>query len=193
MKISAGSLKQKSIFFNESRTSRPTKLRVRQAIFNILQHRFFSNFNTLSILDCFSGSGAFGFEAVSLGAPQVFCIEKDFKTAEFIKKNAKLLGIASKMHIYNTDILKFKTSASFNIVFLDPPYFQNLVIPTIKHLIEEKLLSSQVIIIIECHKKEFINISEILQRNDCILEISRTYGKIAIGFYIRTSWQKLKK
>ena len=73
MRIVAGKFRGARIEAPKGLTTRPTSDRVRQALFNVLEHgapRF--DFEGARVLDLFAGSGALGLEALSRGAR--FCL-----------------------------------------------------------------------------------------------------------------------
>ena len=89
MIITAGSLKFKKIESNANNSLRPTSNKVRQAVFNILNHKLGmeNSISTACILDAFAGTGIIGFEAISRGAVQATFIEKDIKNFKTILQN----------------------------------------------------------------------------------------------------------
>ena len=65
MRILSGKLKGSKLLTNELKIkssknfiTRPTSVRVKETLFNIIQHAFNIDFHQISFLDCFSGSGA---------------------------------------------------------------------------------------------------------------------------------------
>ena len=117
MRIIAGKLRRKKIEY-EKAGLRPTKGRVREALFNILQ----PDIEGASFLDLCCGSGSIGLEALSRGAKHVFFVDTD---TAMIKKNSVDLSDALKEHIHIVsrsyemalDLIKEQ-----NIVFFDPPW-----------------------------------------------------------------------
>ena len=107
---------------------RPTTDRVRETLFNWLGQ----NLDGLRCLDVFAGAGALGFEAVSRGASGVTLIERD-KTA-FANLRSNLVDLQSfpidasidLVHGDGVAFLKRQANASWDLVFLDPP-FEDLV------------------------------------------------------------------
>jgi 16S rRNA (guanine(966)-N(2))-methyltransferase RsmD len=103
---------------------RPTTDRVRETLFNWLGQ----NLDGLRCLDVFAGAGALGFEAVSRGASTVTLIERD-KTA-FANLRANLSDLQSFPVDASIDLvqgdgvgfLKRQANASWNLIFLDPPF-----------------------------------------------------------------------
>lgn len=71
MRITAGKFKGRGLAAPRDRSVRPTSDKVRQAIFNILEHRDFGfPFAIMGarVADLFAGTGAMGIEALSRGA-----------------------------------------------------------------------------------------------------------------------------
>jgi 16S rRNA (guanine966-N2)-methyltransferase len=103
---------------------RPTTDRVRETLFNWLGQ----NLDGLRCLDTFAGAGALGFEAASRGASTVTLIERD-KTA-FANLRANLSDLQSfpvdasidLVHGDGIGFLKRQVNASWDLVFLDPPF-----------------------------------------------------------------------
>jgi 16S rRNA (guanine(966)-N(2))-methyltransferase RsmD len=109
---------------------RPTTDRVRETLFNWLGQRL----DGLRCLDIFAGAGALGFEAASRGASAVTLIERD-KTA-FANLRANLSDLQSSpveasidlVHGDGVGFLKRQANASWNLVFLDPPFDDHLAL-----------------------------------------------------------------
>ena len=104
---------------------RPTQNKVRKAIFDIL-----GDVEGLSFLELFAGSGAVGFEAISRGAREIIFVEKEKRCQEEIKKNLSVLKFLNSQ-VLELDALEAIKRLShqgrkFDIVFLDPPYYQGL-------------------------------------------------------------------
>jgi 16S rRNA (guanine(966)-N(2))-methyltransferase RsmD len=185
MKITSGALKKRNIVFSTSLSIRPTKTRVRQAIFNILKHRFFQDFGELYVLDCFAGTGALGFEALSLGTKHVTFIEENYSVASTIKKSASDLNVLDRVDIHSKNVLNFVYDSKhlFDVVFLDPPYFENLVCPAIAHLKQIKIIHDKSIFCVECSKKEVDMINQSLLCMNLNLLLQRQYGDVVVCFY----------
>lgn len=101
--------------------ARPTTDFARVGLFNILANRF--DFDEITVLDLFSGTGSIGFEFASRGAVAVHLIEKDMKHISGIKRIIKDIGFdnVKPVHIDVKAYLKTCT-ARYDIVFADPPY-----------------------------------------------------------------------
>ena len=110
IKIIAGKHKNKSIYTPNNSNTRPTSSRLKETIFNILEHSDYINYNLeyINVLDLFFGSGAFGLECLSRGARKVFFVEKHIPTLEILKKNIKILNCENKCQIIENDVTKLK-------------------------------------------------------------------------------------
>ena len=86
MKIMAGRFGGRKIKTSKNLPYRPIKSLVRKSLFDHL-----TPFEYNSVLDLFSGSGIFGFEAGSRGADSIVFVEKDRDTLRYLKQNSDLL------------------------------------------------------------------------------------------------------
>ena len=88
MQIISGKFKKQKFFQPKENKTRPTTSRVRESVFNVLEHTVLENgFENLSCLDTFAGSGALGLEALSRGAKNCFFIEKDRSVFQILCQN----------------------------------------------------------------------------------------------------------
>ena len=125
---------------------RPTPDRVRETLFNWLAPVIAG----ARCLDLFAGSGVLGFEALSRGASYAMLIDN---AADVIKtlQEQKIKLNAQQADIYQAKIPEQLPSAkqSFDIVFLDPPYQLNLVMPCCHYLEEHEFLADNAYIYLE--------------------------------------------
>ena len=133
MNILAGKFGGRNIKTSQKLPYRPTKSRVRKSIFDTL-----SPFNYETVLDLFSGSGIFGFEAASRGAKSITFVESHYRTFSLIKKNAELLS-GPQYNFYQKDVFTFLDGKrSYDMIFADPPYskydIKSLSETILKHL-----------------------------------------------------------
>ncbi len=103
---------------------RPTSDRVRESLFNVLEHGDFPDLDGARVLDLFAGTGALGFEALSRGADHVTFVEKGRVGQGIIRGNMKQLGCADRCALLTKDATKLGANAGdpYDICFLDPPY-----------------------------------------------------------------------
>jgi 16S rRNA (guanine966-N2)-methyltransferase len=104
---------------------RPTKDRVREAMFSALDAR--GAIVDALVLDLYSGSGALAIESLSRGADRALLVEKDKAALEAIAHNIEHLGIKSQTRVSRAGVTAFLEAppppeAPFDLVFADPPY-----------------------------------------------------------------------
>ena len=131
MNITAGKYKGQKIIAPDENITRPTLSKVRMSVFNTLQAMI--DFEGASFLDMFSGSGIMGLEALSRGFSKVVMIEKNRKVYNVIKSNIKKYEKDNDIRLILGDSLKnneiflcTQNDNSFDIVYIDPPYFSGI-------------------------------------------------------------------
>lgn len=158
-RIIAGDLRGRIIHFHDAEGLRPTTDRVRETLFNWLQPYLAGR----ACLDAFAGSGALGFEALSRGARHVTMIDSQQQAVADCRQNASaLLGEhtqeahtqESHIEIVHADVISWMqqqagTSASFDLVFLDPPYHTGLLEKSVSSLHGSGCLAEDAIIYVE--------------------------------------------
>ena len=110
---------------------RPTPDRVRETVFNWINHQMPGDWDTASVLDLFAGSGALGFEAASRGAASVTMIDNHSPAVRQLEANRDKLK-AGNVTILRADALSLARDMAtrgqrFDVIFLDPPYQQDLL------------------------------------------------------------------
>ncbi|OBX12071.1 16S rRNA methyltransferase [Gallibacterium salpingitidis] len=130
---------------------RPTSDRVRETLFNWLMNDIVA----ANCLDCFAGSGALGFEALSRQAAKVVMLEKSPVVAKQLKQNLQQLKTQNG-EIICIDTLTYlaqhQPEQPFNIVFLDPPFHQDLLNTTLTLLETHHWLADDALIYLESEK-----------------------------------------
>lgn len=133
--------------------ARPTTDIAKESLFNILQNRL--DFEGISALDLFSGTGSISFELLSRGAEHVVSVEMGRVQQQFIQKVATELKIGREHQLVRGDVFRYLKSATqqFDLVFADPPYAL-AELPTLPDLVlDGNLLKPEGIFILE-HGKE---------------------------------------
>jgi len=123
VRIIGGGWRGRRVSFPDVPGLRPTPDRVRETLFNWLQHDLAGS----RCLDLFAGSGALGFEALSRGARELVFVEQAVAAASALQEQLTRLGAAAKARVAEMGAARFLRSApqAFDIVFLDPPFGQN--------------------------------------------------------------------
>jgi 16S rRNA (guanine966-N2)-methyltransferase len=130
--------------------TRPTGGKVREAIFNIQADAIAG----ARVLDLFAGTGAFGLEALSRGAERAVFIELNDPAITAIKKNIRTCGMESRAQCFKWDISRDLNcirsfQPGFDMVFMDPPYYGDLIAAALKNLENCMCLQNRAVIIIE--------------------------------------------
>ncbi|MDO8461818.1 MAG: 16S rRNA (guanine(966)-N(2))-methyltransferase RsmD [Deltaproteobacteria bacterium] len=175
MKILGGSAKGRTLK-SPKEGIRPALAKVKGAIFNIL-----ASCEGEKVLDLFAGTGNIGLEALSRGASQVTFVDDSIQAIRLIRENLDRCGLTDRAHLLKTKIPwgleRLKRGQIFNLIFVDPPYDERLVNPTLRFIAREKLLAPGGRIIVEHSPREKITAPEDLQVVD-----ERKYGQTLITF-----------
>jgi len=154
MKIIGGTFRGRKLITPEGQDIRPTTGRLRESIFSALEHRI-GGFHDKRIADIFSGTGAFGLEALSRGAASATWVEKHPGAQKVLEKNIGLLGVRTQAHIIKGDARAVpKMDTAFDVIFLDPPYGRGLSEPALASLFEQGWISKAGIVVLEKDKKD---------------------------------------
>ncbi len=124
MRVISGTHKSRTIPLPKDYNARPTTDFSKESLFNILSNNF--NFDSLTVLDLFSGTGSISYEFASRGCPYVTAIEQSFQNIKQIKKIITLFKM-DQISAIKTDAFHFlnSTKAGYDIIFADPPYEMN--------------------------------------------------------------------
>jgi 16S rRNA (guanine966-N2)-methyltransferase len=120
VRIIAGAWRGRRIHFPDLPALRPTPDRIRETLFNWLQHSVAGS----RCLDLFAGSGALGLEALSRGAKDVVFVEQFPAAARVLQEQLVRFGGAAKGRVMEMGAARFlrTPAAPFDIAFLDPPF-----------------------------------------------------------------------
>lgn len=121
MRIIGGKYKGRRIVPPGNLTARPTTDYARESLFNILNNRI--DFEGITVLDLFSGTGSISYEFASRGANEVHLVEIDVKHIAGIRRIIKELEITNIKPIH-IDVRAYLKTCKFkyDLVFADPPY-----------------------------------------------------------------------
>ncbi len=145
LRIIAGKNKGKKIKTLPGFATRPTLDKVRGAIFNALY-----DVSDISVLDMFGGSGAMALEALSRGARYCVIIDSSKTAINIIQENIEALGYCDYVELRCNDFRQaLRADEKFDLIFLDPPYGQGLLVESLKLVAEKSLLNSSGIIVAE--------------------------------------------
>jgi 16S rRNA (guanine966-N2)-methyltransferase len=129
MRIVGGEFRGRPLATPRDQSIRPTTDRTREAVFNVLAHRFADRLEGGRVLDLFAGTGALGLEALSRGASYAVFIEESAEGRGLIRTNVEAFGLTGRTKIFRRDATALGeagTLAPFGLVFADPPYGNGL-------------------------------------------------------------------
>ena len=129
MRIIAGRQKGARLATPPGHSVRPTRDRVREALFNILDGgRLGSCYHDQVVVDAFAGTGALGLEALSRGAGHVVFVEHSAKVRDCLARNIRAVDTAGVTTVLAADVcrLQVPANAPAGLVLLDPPYRSGL-------------------------------------------------------------------
>ena len=178
MRIVGGKYRHRQIIYpNDMEHTRPTKDRIREAIFSAI-----GDISNARVLDLYAGSGAMGIEALSRGASHCTFVDISPIAIKTIKENLNNLKIDNNEYevIKNKDINAIESFKNkFDLIILDPPYEEGQYELIVNLLKEKDLLSEHAIIVMEANR------SIKLENIDYIKNKEYHYGAINVFIYWR--------
>ncbi|MCA9538271.1 MAG: 16S rRNA (guanine(966)-N(2))-methyltransferase RsmD [Myxococcales bacterium] len=148
-RIIAGSARGRRLQVPSGRTVRPTADRAREALFNVLAHRFDDPCPGAAALDLFAGAGTLGLEALSRGAARCTLVEADPQVARILRKNAAPFGEAAQVVVSRVERFLAGPATPHSLVLLDPPYDLGAVEPTLTALVAGGWLAGGALVCVE--------------------------------------------
>lgn len=121
MRVISGTARGKNLLPVSGMDTRPTTDRVKESIFNIIQ----TQVRGARVLDLFAGTGQMGIEALSRGAKHADFVDQSKNAADSIRKNIAGARVEERASVHVGEACEFvkkRTSKSYDIIFLDPPY-----------------------------------------------------------------------
>lgn len=149
VRIIAGKWRGRRLKVPDIKGLRPTPDRVRETLFNWLAPFI----EGAHCLDLFAGSGVLGFEALSRGAAFVEMIDESREVVQLLETELQVFAVT------NAQVYRAKAPSGlhhadkpFDIVFLDPPYAANLLLPCCRYLEEHSFLAPSAYIYLEAQR-----------------------------------------
>jgi len=136
LRIIGGQWRGRRLEFPDVPGLRPTPDRVRETLFNWLQ----ADIVGARCLDLFAGSGALGLEALSRGASRVVLVDESPVATRQLEDNLQTLRTDDARIVrlpVQTFLARGPGDARYDVVFLDPPFAQGLIPPSLQ-LLEER-------------------------------------------------------
>ena len=182
MRVTAGKHRGRKLAVPAGSEVRPTSDRARQALFNILEHGGLgddggSPVRDAHILDAFAGSGALGLEALSRGAASATFMETAAPALDAIRRNVEACREEHKVEILRADATRPpRARTACSVIFLDPPYRQDLAAPALEALAKAGWLAEGAICCVELAADEDFTPPEGFEELD-----ERRYGAARIA------------
>ena len=152
MRIISGKHKSRRLTAPKNLPVRPTTDMAKESLVNILNNTYY--FDSISVIDLFSGTGNISYEFASRGTKTIYAIDAHFGCIKYISNTAKELDLP--IHTFKSDVYKFleKTALQTDVIFADPPYdFEAEQFSKIVDIVfTKKLLNVDGVLIIE-HSK----------------------------------------
>jgi 16S rRNA (guanine966-N2)-methyltransferase len=150
LRIIGGQWRSRKIFFYAEEGLRPTPDRVRETVFNWLAPYI----QGARCLDGFAGSGALGFEALSRGAKSVVMMDRSAQVIKTLRENAEILK-ADNITLQHGEfgfLVSGLTQKPFDIIFIDPPFHQDLLLPSLQALEKNHCLTDNTLVYVEAER-----------------------------------------
>jgi 16S rRNA (guanine966-N2)-methyltransferase len=147
MRVIAGEAKGHHLKYPEGTKIRPATDLVRGAVFSILTNMAE---DWSLVLDCFSGSGAMGIEALSRGAGWVDFVERDPRCCAIIKENLAKTKLGERAHLYCTTVSKAIDflEKEYNVIVMDPPYADTSIHEMITQLANSGRVGKDTVVVV---------------------------------------------
>ncbi|HCR88659.1 MULTISPECIES: 16S rRNA (guanine(966)-N(2))-methyltransferase RsmD [Psychrobacter] len=164
VRIIGGQYKRRIVSFIDAEGLRPTPDRLRETLFNWL----IADIHDAKVLDSCAGSGVLGFEALSRGAAHTTFIEVSSAQVTMLRQSAEQLRLdASNYQIIQGTAEQVLTQNQtiqrhFDIVFIDPPYAQDLWQPILTALIKQSLINTETLIYLEADKDLTLQLDQLV-------------------------------
>ncbi len=142
MRIIGGSLKGRRFNPPKGLPVRPTTDFSKESIFNILNNRF--DFDAITALDLFAGTGNMSFEFASRGCESVTAVDSNYGCVKYMQQAAKELGVDEQVDVVKEDVFSFLRNphAQYDVIFADPPYTVENLDEIISLVLENNLLKA---------------------------------------------------
>jgi len=182
IRVTGGSIRGRRLATLRGKDIRPTSDFVREAVFDLLGQ----DLSGARVLDLFAGTGSLGIEALSRGAVKAVFIDDSLKAIELIRKNLNLCGLKESGVVLKKNLsrgLLFPRepalAGTFDLVFLDPPYEQGLIVPLLEDLDRGGVLEKVSRVVAQSEKQD--DLPEIVGK--LTTAKVRTYGATRITVY----------
>jgi 16S rRNA (guanine(966)-N(2))-methyltransferase RsmD len=148
MRVIAGSARRLKLVTPEGNDTRPTQDRIKETLFNMIQMQV----PGAVFIDLYAGSGGIGIEALSRGAKKAYFIDNAMSSYKCITTNLKTTHFEDVSTVLKQDVvigLRNIHEEEADIIFIDPPYHEDLYERTLFQLSTMNYVTENTMIIIE--------------------------------------------
>ncbi len=155
--------------------TRPTVERVKEGIFSAISFEIEGR----RVLDLFAGSGQMGIEALSRGAVSCVFVDQNREAVQIVRRNLTAARVADRATVLNQDALSYVRQGRerFDLVFLDPPYAEDLIPACLEAL--SGAVSDGGAVICECDRDTVLP-DEV---GGFYVDRAYRYGRVAVRIY----------
>ena len=184
MRIVGGRHRGKRLSAPAGEALRPTSERAREALFDILaggRHGAGDRTRDARVLDAFAGTGALGLEALSRGAECAVFMERSSEALVALRTNLRALHEEERARVLRCDVLVPPAAERpSDLVFLDPPYGEDLGGAAIIALDAAGWIDADALIVLELSARESFS----PPAGFCLVD-ERRYGAARLCFLTR--------
>lgn len=180
MRVISGKARGLKLNTPKNEDVRPTTDRVKESLFNIINFYIMDN----NILDLFAGTGSLGIECLSRGANKCVFVDKSKESMAIVKSNIKKARVENESITLNIDFKSAIASLGhkgekFTVIFMDPPYYEDMFIDALTLVDKNDLLEEDGIIVAEHDTKDKFpdNVGRLFKDRE------KKYGKTTLTFY----------
>lgn len=159
----------------EGLDTRPTSERVKEGLFSAISFEIEGR----RVLDLFAGSGQMGIETLSRGAKSCVFVDRSRQAVEVIRRNLKAAKLSADTEVVCRDSMEYlaHTRDQFDLVFLDPPYAAQLLVPCLEQLSGKVAVGGTVV----CESDRETELPQAV--GDFTLYRSYRYGRVVVRLY----------
>lgn len=178
MRVITGSARGIRLQTLEGLDVRPTTDRVKEGMFSAIQF----DIPGARVLDLFAGSGQLGIEALSRGARQAVFVDQSRASLDVVRENLKKCRFTDNCELHQKTAEQYLRTApgKFDLIFLDPPYRQDLLGQIIPQLLPVLAPGGKIVAEHEMN----CNLAE--KFSDLELQKNYFYGKIVVSVFALT-------
>lgn len=180
IRIISGQFRGRKLPVKDVQGLRPTTDRIKETVFNWLMQ----DTRDAAVLDCFAGSGGLGFEALSRFAASAVFFELDKSATAQLNSNIATLQLKNATVKHGDSLTLLNNNAEndkFDLVFVDPPFRQNLAEKSCFLLESNHWLTEQALIYVEVESE----LSNLDTPDNWLLLKEKTAGQVICRLYQR--------